>query len=540
MKRRSFVGSLFAGLVPAVTRPAERPSPADRLRFAHGVASGDPGTDRIILWTRVSGAADETVAVDWEVASDPGMNRVIRDGTVKTGPHRDFTVKVDAGGLPAGETLYYRFSTSRPGERVVQSPVGRTRTLPRGPLATARFAVASCANHPYGYFHAYREISKRDDIDAVIHLGDYIYEYGLGGYATERAEALGRVPEPTHEAITLDDLRQRHAQYKRDPDLMALHAAHPMIAVWDDHEIANDAWRGGAQNHQPDEGSWTVRRDAAIQAWLEWMPVRAAHDADRTRIFRRFDYGDLLTLLMLDTRLYGRDRQPDAGEGVTPEMVETAMADGTRRLLGREQEQWLREQIDSAGTTWQVIGQQVMVSPTRSPDLEPLLDLDRDSMLPREQLEQYVAMSKGNPPMLLDTWNGYPLARRDFLEDLSRARNPVVLSGDLHTSMAGNLIPDGADAPVSVELMTGSITSPGFAEYLPEVRAGAVRDATLALNPSLAYMETDRRGWLCVSFDGEQCTAEWHLLDTVHRENYVSAIDRRLSVRAGGIARGLG
>lgn len=539
MKRRRFVASLLAGFAPVRAFADETPGERQGLHFAHGVASGDPGQDRVIIWTRVSGAVDETVTLHWQVAKDAKMEQVLRHGSTTTGPHRDYTAKVDVDGLPPGATLYYSFAASRPADRVVQSPVGRTRTLPGGRVRSVRFGVASCANHPYGYFHAYREIAKRDDLDAVIHLGDYIYEYGLGGYATERAEALGRVPEPPHEAISLADIRRRHAQYKRDPDLMALHAAHPLIAVWDDHELANDAWRGGAQNHQPEEGDWPARRDAAIQAWLEWMPVRVGHEQAETRIFRRFDYGDLVSLLMLDTRLYGRDRQPDAGPGATPETIGAAMKNPSRGLLGSGQEAWLRDALAASRTTWQVVGQQVMLSPTHSPDLEPLLDLDRESMLPREQLEGYIAMSKSNPPMLLDTWNGYPVARESFLEQLSRASNPVVLSGDLHTSMAGNLLRAGADTPVAVELMTGSICSPGFAEYLPEIRRGAVRDATLELNPSLAYMETDHRGWLCVTLDDEVCTAEWHLVDTVHHESYTPVVDRTLAVAAGKIAQGL-
>jgi alkaline phosphatase D len=191
-------------------------------------------------------------------------------------------------------------------------------------------------------------------------------------------------------------------------------------------------------------------------------------------------------------------------------------------------------------TRWQLIGQQVMVSPTLSPELEPLLDSERESMLSAEQLQYYIEMSKGNPPMLLDTWNGYPVARERFLQDIAKhAQNPVVLSGDLHTSMAGNLFVSDRKDPVAVEFMTGSVSSPGFAEYLPEIRPGAVRDATLELNPSLVYMETDRRGWLRLTLDHEKCTGEWQLLSGVHEKEYTVSTDQRLFVRAGQIDRGL-
>jgi alkaline phosphatase D len=492
--------------------------------------------DRVILWTRVSGLAEPDVVVNWTVASDPEMRSVVANGAVTTGPDRDYTVKVDARGLPPGAPLWFQFDHNE-----IKSPVGRTKTLPVGHVSAARFAVVSCANHPYGYFHAYREIANRDDIDAVIHLGDYIYEYGLGGYATHLAEELGRVPSPTTEVISLDDFRLRHAQYKADGDSQLMHARHPLIAVWDDHEIGNDAWRGGALNHQEEEGRWEDRRDAAIQAYLEWMPVRVAHRREHTQIFRQFQYGDLLSLTMLDTRCFGRDRQPDVGDDVTAASVAAALGDPERRMLGRRQEQWLRSRLGSVqGVTWQIIGQQVLVSPVRSPDLEPLLDLERESMAPADLLARNVALSKSNPPLLLDTWDGYPAARQHFLQDLYEyANNPVVLSGDLHTPLAGNLVPWGHGKPVAVEFMTGSVTSPGFAEYLPERKPGTVRDATLALNTNLQYMETDRRGWMCLSVTPDTCVAEWHLLSTVHEQNYASEVDKRLAVRAGKIAEGL-
>ena len=320
-----------------------------------------------------------------------------------------------------------------------------------------------------------------------------------------------------------------------------MHRQHPLIAVWDDHEIANDAWRGGAENHQDDEGGWQDRRDAAIRAWFEWMPVRGVPSGADTRIFRRFRYGNLLSLIMLDTRLHGRDRQPDAGASVTPESVSTALQDPERRMLGHRQEGWLRRTLAAdSETTWQVIGQQVMLAPVLAPDLGPLLDHERPSMLPREQLDHYVALSEGNPPMVLDTWNGYPHAREALLRDLQQlARNPVVLSGDLHTSMANNVVPHDGEKPVAVEIMPPAVSSPGFDEYLPLREPDALTRATQAVNPAVRYMDTQRRGWVRLTLTSVECAAEWHLVDTVHSRDYTKVVDGRFAVRSGDIGAGL-
>ena len=537
MLRRNFLRSIVGLILAPLAGLRSGPVTADTaLSFDHGVASGDPLDDGFILWTRVSGASGGSLPVRWLLANDPDMREVVRQGIAWTDDWSDYTVKVDVRGLPPGTRFYYRFEIDD-----AESVVGRTRTLPEGAVDRARFAVVSCSNHPAGYFNVYRDIAMTDDLDAVIHLGDYIYEYGLGQYATEHAEKLGRVPEPPGEVATLADYRRRHAQYKADPDSVAMHKQHLLIAVWDDHEIANDAWRRGAENHQDDEGRWKGRRDAAIRAWFEWMPVRGVPDGPDTRIFRRFRYGDLLSLIMLDTRLYGRDRQADAGDSVTEESVAAALRDSERRMLGRRQEGWLRRTLATdAETTWQVIGQQVMLAPVRAPELGPLLDRERQSMLSREQLDHYVALSEGSPPMVLDTWNGYPHARESLLRDLQElARNPVVLSGDLHTSMANDVVRHGADKPVTVEIMPPAVSSPGFDEYLPLREPGALSEATQAVNPAVRYMDTQRRGWVHLSLTSDECAAEWHLVDTVHSRDYSKTVDVRFAVAAGQIATGL-
>ena len=537
MLRRHFVQLLVSGVLwLALGKGPRKANAASSYAFRHGVASGDPLLDSVIIWTRVSGSTGEPVRVIWQVAADAAMRTILRSGEINAVREHDFTVKVDVGDLPAGQQLYFRFIADG-----VESTLGKTRTLPSGELDSARFAVVTCSNYPAGFFHAYREIANRDDLDAVIHLGDYIYEYGLGGYATERAEELGRVPDPAREITSLGDYRRRHAQYKTDKDLQAMHAQHPMIAIWDDHEICNDSWRTGAENHNDGEGRWSRRRDAAIQAYFEWMPIRGVARGKRSRIFRDFRYGNLLSVIMLDTRMYGRDRQPQTTPEMSAEMVNSVLGDRKRRMLGKRQERWLRESLQRArGTTWQVIGQQVLVAPVKVPDLEPFVDLDGPSSAPRDVLEYTIAMSKYNPPMELDTGDGYSAAREDMFADLAEfATNPLILSGDLHTSIAANLVPANAQEPVAVEFMPSSVSSPGISEYLPEHRPGSASEATLELNPNLQYLETTRRGWLCLSLTTEECTGEWHLLDTVHSREYSSSVDRRMSVASGRMADGL-
>lgn len=299
----------LVGLSKVALAQAQRASDV----FRHGVASGDPSQDGFVIWTRVHGQSEE-VTVSWEVALDSRFRRVLKRGETITGPFRDHTVKVELSGLPAGKTLFYRFQSLDS-----TSMIGRARTLASGRLQQARLAVCSCSNYPAGYFNVYRAIAQRTDLDAVIHLGDYIYEYESTGYATQRAEELGRVPVPEHEIVTLTDYRLRYAQYRSDPDLQAMHANHAMIAIWDDHEITNDAWMHGAQNHSDDtEGDWATRRLAALQAYYEWLPIREGSANDRTAAFRRFEFGDLASLLILETRVHGRDRQISAARGEVP------------------------------------------------------------------------------------------------------------------------------------------------------------------------------------------------------------------------------
>jgi alkaline phosphatase D len=309
-RRRLLAGAAgAAALVPAACTTADprRSAPAydGPVTFAHGVASGDPALDRVVLWTRVTAERRDAVPVRWVIAEDPDLNTIVASGDVVTAGERDWTVKVDAAGLSPGRTYHYAFFAG-----TARSPVGRTRTLPAGSVARVRLIAISCSSYQWGLFNAYRQIAATPDIDAVVHLGDYIYEYGVGGYGTEVAARLGRLPDPPHEIVSLDDYRRRYAQYRSDPDLQAAHAAHPFINVWDDHESTNDSWREGAQNHDVSEGVWADRKRVAVQAFYEWLPIRDPEAGrPQTAIYRAFDFGDMVTLAMLETRLMARDQQ---------------------------------------------------------------------------------------------------------------------------------------------------------------------------------------------------------------------------------------
>ncbi|MEP0201985.1 MAG: alkaline phosphatase D family protein [Halioglobus sp.] len=278
------------------------------LHFTHGVASGDPLSDRVILWTRAlpGGGAHSEVEVRWEVAADEGFNRIVTWGSTRSTVDRDYTVKVDVVGLEPGETYFYRFS----GEGVT-SMVGQTRTLPAGDVEEFRLGVASCSNYPQGYFNAYRDMADAE-LDLVVHLGDYIYEYADGIYASKFAlEKLDRHVKPDHETVALEDYRMRYGLYRSDADLQAVHARHPFVCVWDDHELANNTWREGAENHDSSEGEFSVRMRQARKAYHEWLPIRESDEGDQAPIYRSFPIGNLADLVMLDTRLHGRDRGLD-------------------------------------------------------------------------------------------------------------------------------------------------------------------------------------------------------------------------------------
>lgn len=509
--------------------PPQEPSDA----FAHGVASGDPLADRVILWTRVTPAAPGNFAVVWEMSSDANFGAIVGRGTVGTGPTQDYTVKVDVTGLQPASTYFYRFLY---GEE--RSPTGRTKTLPAGDVAQVKLAVLSCANFPAGYFNVYADVAKRGDIDVALHLGDYIYEYGLLGYASQTAFVIDRESSPRQEILTLSDYRQRHAQYKSDPDLRALHAVVPLIAVWDDHDVADNAWSGGAANHDSaSEGSFAERRAAAVQAWQEWLPVRVPDAAAPLKIYRSFDFGSLASLHMLDTRLIGRDEQL-----ALPAYLEGQGLGPGRQLLGTEQSAWLTAQMTASNATWQVLGQQVLMARMEIPlsvasslTVETLAEYTLAKATPEELRSdaQRALVNQRRAPYNLDAWDGYPAARESVLAVARDAnKNLISLAGDTHNAWASDLT-DAAGLTVGVEFATASVSSPGFERALPLISSAVLEDAFPDMIPDLRYAELSQRGYVVLTLTPGEARGEWVQVDTVWSRDYQSRTVKTLRTLPG-------
>ncbi len=416
--RRALLGLIGAGAALPAPRPNGRPTP---VRFDHGVASGDPGPAGVILWTRATPVAGHSAAVGltWKVALAPG-GKPVANGSVEARPARDFTAKVEVKRLEPGVEYHYWFEAAD-GTR---SPAGRFRTLPVGATADAKLAFVTCQLYPGGLFNAYDAISRLDRIDAVIHLGDYIYEYGPEGYGGATGRKLGRVVDPPHEIVTLDDYRRRHAQYKTDPDLQAAHARAAFICVWDDHEVANDSWTGAPRTTSPEsEGDWRLRKAAALQAYFEWMPIRDPIPGKPWEsINRGFQFGDLATLLMVETRLLARSHQAVLGaRAATPENLAAELAERDRpdrEMLGEPQRRWLERELErsvSGGTPWQLLGNQVVMARVAGPRLDLMIGEAQvakiAASLPpdiRVQVEAALASYKAGLPYKTDTWTAIP------------------------------------------------------------------------------------------------------------------------------------
>lgn len=435
--------------------PQPQPPASDKALFRHGVASGDPLPDRVMLWTRVSPASEQTVTLRWRVYADAALSQLLREGSVSTDASRDYTCKVDVDGLEPGRSYWYRFE-AQTREGGGHSQVGRTRSAPAGMSPHLRIALVTCSNYAGGYFTAYRKIAERADLDLVLHLGDYLYE--TGNASGERADPM---PE---EMTTLPQYRSRHATTKTDADLQELHRQHPMVCIWDDHEFTNDAYEDGAQNHtEGTEGNWTERKAWAKQAYFEWLPVREQGVAPG-RLYRALPFGGLMDLILLDGRVEGRSKQVSSA-------FDPARDDETRSMLGAEQEAWLAERLRASTATWKLLGNQTMLG----------------------HLNESIGLGPLRLPInnWMDQWDGYPPARQRFYEllkgDATHARidNVVVCTGDWHNSFAMDLPEDplnGYDAAtgggsLAVEYVTPSITSgffgvdeAGMAQYSPHIK----------------------------------------------------------------------
>ncbi len=584
------IGSLAAcggGSDGAAASPAPAPSPAPATpaptpaAFAFGVASGDPLTDRVILWTHAKvPASTADVVLTWEVASDAAFANIVRSGDVTATESASFTAKVDVSGLTAGATYFYRF---RDGTGA-SSTVGTTRTLPAAGVASVKFAVFSCALYSEGYFHAYDAAAKSDALYAL-HLGDYIYEYGSDPKKYGNTSIPGnRIASPANDIVTMNDYRTRHALYKSDLNLQAAHARMPWITVWDDHEFANNSYVTGAENHDPaTQGDWVTRKNIAAKVYHEWMPIRTPDPANLLKIYRRFDFGSLFTLHMVDTRIEGRDRQydnfgdADGGvarylAGLTPN-AGGIRADASRQMMSAEQQNWLTSGMKASTAAWQLLGNQTIMARMWIPG-SVLSTIGSNPASAPAAITAYLgakatraAAGAGaltptqaalldpatNPrlPYNLDSWDGYPAQREAVLQTAkTQGKRLVTLSGDSHNGWFTNLSTLDGDK-VGVEFAGSSVTSTGFesaglgtlassidgSALVPQLGNAAI-GAGLGLIDDVNYCDTTRRGYLQMTVSAAQVKGEYVFVSSVKEPTYTATVGRTITVAAtaGGTA----
>ena len=553
LTRRTTLASLAGGTAALAFPTVARADSGGAFR--HGVASGDPDATSIVLWTRVTTSGEVTVT--GELATDPDFATIIQTADLPTGPERDHTIKWLARGLPPGEICYYRFRMGS-----AQSPVGRARTLPTGRLDRLGIALASCSNFAFGYFNAYEAIAHDAAVDFVLHTGDYIYEYGQDGWGDEIARTIGRRHDPAHEIVSLSDYRRRHAQYKTDAGAQAMHAAHTLLACWDDHESANNPWTGGAQNHQPaNEGDWETRREASIRAYFEWMPVREPEWLDRigatqAQFWRSYSFGDLATLTTLETRHSARAEQIDYAPVLDKASDRDAVARFRRevldvpgrRMISSECEADLARSLRKSvalGQPWRLIGNAIPIARTDVPDLVALRVLP-DPDLPDapytgaalDNARQLAAKGRAGLPFYPDTWDGYPWAR-ERLYDLAReigAADLIFLTGDSHSFWA-NRLEDAKGRAIGIEIGTAGITSPGdFVESgFGETLSRALDKAFAEHVPEVMWTDNLNQGYVRLDLRRSAAEATFIAVDNVASRDFRPSIVNRMAIgRTGG------
>ncbi len=513
-----------------------RQAESDHAVFQHGVASGDPLPNAVIIWTRVtSHPADipgdgvgEPIALRWEVSPAEDFIETTASGEVTSNPDNDNTVHVDVTGLDADRWYYYRFTVLSDNYAGQQSPVGRTRTTPPAGASPEHLGIAltSCANYESGYFSAYADMATNPNIDIVMCVGDYIYEYGVNEYAGK----LGPIREhqPPHETITLQDYRRRYGTYRTDADLQAAHAAKPWMVTWDDHEVANDNWAEGAENHQPEEGEgdFIARRDAAMRAYIEWLPIRTVHLSEGGKIYRHFQYGDLADIVMLDLRTY-RDRKL--------EFREIGQLDNPdRSMLGSEQFNYLKDKWASSTALWNLVGNSVMFTPVLIPPLDPQATA---------AITELMGLPEEGMPYNLDQWDGYPADRRRLIQTITEMGldNIVFLTGDIHSSWACN-VPVAAgryprDGIAAVELVCTSVSAPNIDDivYLPQrnpITIAAETGLTTA-NRHVKWIEFDHHGYAAIYVGRDEITAEYRWVEDKAIPNQPLYVAKTYKVQRG-------
>ncbi len=468
--------------------------------FYHGVASGDPLPDRVVLWTRVTPEKlNTTIHGEWEIAQDPGFASIYQSGKFSTGAERDYTVKIDADGLQPDQVYYYRFTALGK-----TSLTGRTKTTPIAPKDSLQFAIVSCSNWEWGYFNAYERIADHEPLDAVVHLGDYIYEYGIGRYGDT---TIGRFNIPPHEIITLQDYRTRYSLYRTDVGSRRAHQQHPFITVWDDHEIANNSFSDGAQNHQADEGEYASRKASARQAYYEWLPIRDNHT-----LYRSVSFGPLADLIMLDERLAGRTKPVDS-------LSDPNYESDSRTMLGTAQMEWLENELSSSKAAWKLIGNQVIFS-----------DIDLSEVLPKM-------------PRNLDSWDGYPAEKNRLKRHIvdHSIRDIIFLTGDTHASWAmevATAVPATYDPVTSkgafaVEFGTPSISAANNNERNPTDEVRKSEEILMRTNPHIKYTNNRDHGYMLLTLTTQAAKAEWYYVETLRVRDQAAFKGKALAVQRG-------
>ncbi|MDU0479173.1 alkaline phosphatase D family protein [Staphylococcus chromogenes] len=492
----------FSDLVDRELRERHEPQsldPAEFQPFLHGVASGDPLPQSVVLWTRVTPNKDavpgsgkgENVVLHWRVALDMGFTQVVRSGEVTAEAAHDHTVHVDPWGLQPNTEYFYQFTIVSGKYNGIQSKIGRTKTAPALTESpdSLRFAVCSCANFESGYFAAYSDIARRaarNEIDAVIHLGDYIYEYASGVYVG--SHGVVRPHEPTWEIVSLADYRTRYGRYRRDAELQAAHGALPWIVMWDDHEIANNSWEGGAPGHDSWRGAWEVRKAAAQQAYLEWLPVRWDN-----KLYRSLKFGDLAELTMLDLRSY-RSQQGSLA----------AATDPNRTIMGSEQTQWLAGKLQHRETRWNIIGTSVMFTPVSAVGLESKL---------AKAVVRLIGDGTTGVPYNLDQWDGYVSDRNKLLDLLAQRAEPsaIFLAGDIHSEWASVI--KHQDTVVGAEFVCTSVSAPNVDDFLGVVAAERAAAHLKKANPHLGHVDLAAHGYSVVELGRASACMRWMRVD---------------------------
>lgn len=538
--RRGFLGAASLASLAAPALAANYSSGA----FTHGVASGDPDVNSVVLWTRFRPGNGGNARIGWEVAESETFATPSAKGELLISAADDHCVKVIARGLKPGRRYAYRFLSASGA-----SPTGFTRTAPQGKTSALTFAAFSCANKPQGYFHAYADAAARDDIELCIHLGDYIYEMERGNYPSLAEAVPGRTIVPDTELRAYRDYCARYASYRDDADLQELHRVKPWAVIWDDHEFANDTWMNGAgAQDDATDGPWAARKAAAVKAYCDWMPIR--HTAnDGLRIYRRLDWGDLASILLLDTRLIGRDAQgsartalagaaqqgPDALKKAAQAFAANTLNDPRHSMLGAAQEVWLAQQLrasKASGRPWQVLAQQVVVG-------EQIIAASAPKMLPpdasdwqRSFVQNAVTFAELGLPWNMDSWAGYPAARTRFLESCARdANNALVLSGDSHSAWAYDL-PGANAAPAAVEIGVTSVASTGFERTFSNAAPGEREAAMLEANKELAWCDITNRGYTITQLTPQNVEATYVQLSDVTTSARPNATSKTIAAEA--------